>query len=91
MRQKIDFDPEITEKVGQSLVRTHILRSLEGNVSPKVGSTETRDYSVRRPKLKIGSDNFVDTYSVFWSWIAHNNLLTQLVNREILNNYNKQS
>ena len=36
-------------------------------MTEKVGSMEGRDYSVRRPVLKIGQThghNFIDTYSV---------------------------
>ena len=37
-------------------------------VTPKVGSIETRDYTIRRPHLKVGArlqdNNFINTYSV---------------------------
>ena len=35
------------------------------NVTPKIGSVEFRDYSIRKPALKVGSNSYVDTYSVF--------------------------
>jgi hypothetical protein len=34
-------------------------------VADKVGSTNSRDYSIPRPLLKIGKDSCVDTYSPF--------------------------
>lgn len=43
-----------------------IYRNNKSDVSPKVGSVEYRDYSVKKPLLKIGSNNYVDTYSIFW-------------------------
>ena len=36
-------------------------------VTPKVGSVEHRDFTIRRPHLKVGTrqvDNFINTYSV---------------------------
>ena len=36
-------------------------------VTPKVGSVDVRDYSIRKPHLKVGTrqvDNFINTYSV---------------------------
>ena len=37
-------------------------------VTGKVGSVEVRDYSIRKPTLKVGGgerqNNFVDTYSI---------------------------
>ena len=38
---------------------------LHGEVSTKVGSLEQRDYTIRRPTLKVGKDSYVDTYSPF--------------------------
>jgi hypothetical protein len=38
---------------------------LQSEVTEKVGSLDRRDYTIRRPQLKIGSDSFVDTYSPF--------------------------
>ncbi len=35
------------------------------DVSPKVGSTNFRDYTIRKPLLKVGKNNFVNTYSPF--------------------------
>ena len=40
--------------------------SRQGEVSPKIGAVEVRNYSVRKPTLKIGGrdSNYIDTYSV---------------------------
>lgn len=38
---------------------------LKSDVTEKVGSTDIRDYSIRRTALKIGTNSFVDTYSPF--------------------------
>ena len=38
---------------------------LHGEVAGKVGAIEYRDFSIPRPQLKVGSKNFVDTYSPF--------------------------
>jgi hypothetical protein len=32
-------------------------------VTSKVGSLNTRDYSIPRPQLKVGSNSFIDTYT----------------------------
>lgn len=45
-----------------------LIRNNKSEVSPKVGSVDYRDYSVKKPLLKIGSNNYVDTYSIFW-WL----------------------
>ena len=39
---------------------------LHGEVAGKVGSLTERDYTIRRPILKVNKkDSFVDTYSPF--------------------------
>lgn len=39
--------------------------TFQPEVTGKVGSIDRRDYTIRRPQLKVGSNEFVDTYSVF--------------------------
>ena len=41
------------------------IRFNKSEVSPNVGALERRDYTIRKPVLKVGSNNYVDTYSVF--------------------------
>ena len=38
---------------------------IHGEVAGKVGAVDQRDYSIRRPLLKIGGRETVDTYSPF--------------------------
>lgn len=49
-------------RIGQAMNRSFLAQR---DVSPKVGALETRDYTIRKPQLKIGTNNYVDTYSVF--------------------------
>lgn len=35
-------------------------------VTPKVGSVDVRDLSIRRPQMKVGKTDFIDTYTPFW-------------------------
>lgn len=58
--------PEVTQKVGTTTA-SRWLSANKSEVTPKVGSVEGRDYSVRKPMLKIGQThghNFIDTYSI---------------------------
>jgi hypothetical protein len=50
---------------GYSGTRFNSLEIGHNQVSPKVGSLETRDYTIRKPLLKIGKQSYVDTYSPF--------------------------
>lgn len=34
-------------------------------MTPKVGSVETRDLSIRKPQMKVGKTDFIDTYTPF--------------------------
>lgn len=62
-------EPPVTDKINSrdaSLSGTRWM-PMKGDVTPKVGSCEVRDFSIRKPHLKIGTrqtDNFVNTYSV---------------------------
>ena len=38
---------------------------MQAEISSKVGAVNERDYSIFRPQLKVGSNQFVDTYTVF--------------------------
>lgn len=44
---------------------SYSLRNNKSQISPKVGALDIRDYTIRKPVLKIGSNDYVDTYSVF--------------------------
>lgn len=49
---------------------------MKSDVTPKVGSVDVRDFTIRRPHLKVGTkqtDNFINTYSVAWLSININN------------------
>ena len=61
-RSKLVNKSSITEKVGSE--ERGPLKKMP-SVTRKVGSVEHRDYTIRRPALKIGSHSFVDTYSIF--------------------------
>ena len=52
---------EITGKVGED---SRSFTKPKDHVSPKIGSVDSRDYSIRKPLLKIGTGGYVDTYSV---------------------------
>ena len=41
------------------------MESFQRDVSPKVGSLPTRDFSIRKPLLKVGKNDFMNTYSPF--------------------------
>lgn len=66
-RSTIAATDSVTDKVGFSLSKSFNRSSFRDidNVSPKVGSLDVRDYAVKKPILKIGSNNYVDTYSIF--------------------------
>lgn len=39
--------------------------SNRSEVAPKIGSVDVRDYSIRKPQMKVGQTVFIDTYSPF--------------------------
>ena len=62
MRSRIKNISVISPKIG--VEERHFSKN-KSNITPKVGSVDTRDYCVKMPTLKIGSNSYVDTYSVF--------------------------
>ena len=58
----------MTNKIGANESRRGLLRFSESkDVATKIGSVETRDYSIRKPLLKIGqtyNNNFINTYCI---------------------------
>ena len=64
MQHRFSQPIEVTGKIGwENRGRSTV--GFGGDVSPKVGSVETRDFSIRKPQLKVGKVDFVDTYSPF--------------------------
>ena len=67
--KRIWREPPVTEKVNNrdaSLSGTRWM-PMRQEVTPKVGSVDVRDYSIRKPHLKVGTrqvDNCINTYSV---------------------------
>jgi hypothetical protein len=63
-------ESQVSNKIGErdpTLTGTR-WTPMKNEVAGKIGSVELRDYSIRKPLLKIGqkrNDNFVDTYSIF--------------------------
>ena len=56
----------VTEKIGgNDYSKTSSIHFPKAQVSPKIGSVEIRDYSIKKPQLKIGKTDFIDTYSPF--------------------------
>lgn len=43
---------------------THLMK-FQPEIAAKIGATSTRDYTIPRPQLKIGSNFCIDTYSPF--------------------------
>lgn len=58
----------MTNKIGSIDMRRETFRlSQTKDVTSKIGSVETRDYTIRKPLLKIGhtyNNNFIDTYCI---------------------------
>lgn len=51
---------------GSEIRRTlNRLLQYQPEVTSKVGSVDYRDYTIYRPQLKVGTNNFIDTYSPF--------------------------
>ena len=73
--KRIWREPSVTDKVNNrdaSLTGTKWL-PMKQEVTGKVGSVDIRDYSIRKPHLKVGTrqvDNFINTYSVAWTMIV---------------------
>jgi hypothetical protein len=72
MRNSTDFSRQNSSfRTGySSTLRSTLAHSLtfQPEVAEKVGSIDRRDYTIRRPLLKIGrdsKDSYVDTYSPF--------------------------
>ncbi len=59
---KIDYDLPVDKRMRSTL---NWMEASQRDVSPKVGALETRDYSIRKPLLKVGKNDFVNTYSPF--------------------------
>lgn len=62
---------DVTGKIGQdgresgySLVAT-AGSGYRRDVTPKIGTVEFRNYGIKRPQLKVGKSDIVDTYSPF--------------------------
>lgn len=43
---------------------THLMK-FQPEITSKIGWTESRDYTIRRPQLKVGKNDYIDTYSPF--------------------------
>lgn len=43
---------------------THLMM-FQPEITAKIGATTNRDFTIRRPQLKVGSNVFIDTYSPF--------------------------
>ena len=62
VRSKFSQGSEVTGKIGwENRFRSTSI----AEVSPKVGSVEFRDLSIRKPQMKVGKPDFIDTYSPF--------------------------
>ena len=59
--------PERPEPADLTTLRKTLQHSqlLHGQVSEKVGSLASRDLTIPRPQLKVGTNSFIDTYSPF--------------------------
>ena len=58
---------DITPKIGGKTMSLCKYKSSMPEISPKIGFVEARENPVRKPQLKIGSNNhhnFIDTYTV---------------------------
>ena len=54
----------ITDKIGSTEYnRSSSIHFFRSGVTPKIGSVEHREFSVRKPQIKVGSTVFIDTYS----------------------------
>ena len=67
--KRIWREPPVTEKInnGDASLTGSKWMPMKQEVTGKVGSVDIRDYSIRRPQLKVGTkqvDNFINTYSV---------------------------
>ncbi len=58
----LDFYTPIETKMRSTL---NWMEAYQRDVSPKVGALERRDYTIRKPLLKVGKKEFVNTYSPF--------------------------
>lgn len=58
----------VTGKVGQRETGWGVTTAGVGyrrDVTPKIGAVEFRQYSIKKPQLKVGKSDIIDTYSPF--------------------------
>jgi hypothetical protein len=59
----------VTSKIGQNensrSTSISYFKNQKPEIALKIGSVEGRDFTIKRPQMKIGKTGFVDTYSPF--------------------------
>lgn len=65
MQHRMSLAMDVTAKVGWMEKGRSTSFGSSTEVAAKVGSLDTRDFSIRKPQMKIGKTDCINTYSPF--------------------------